>query len=378
MKRFIPAAALLLAIYGLTVRPAVGQEKLYYVVSDTRKEAKDSPLSGKITSESPGGVTILIGKTERVVPALDVLQIGYTTAKYTPTDFRGPYGYVVRALALDPKTKAKERREFYDKALSGFTEMASQVSDKPAAARYVQYRIAEIQFRMSMDDSSLRTQALKALEDYATANPGGWEIVPTLTTLARVHEEGNDLPKAVSALERLADLVDAPKDIKLAGTVAVSQMLMRAKRYPDAEKRLGSLLDTLPPGDPQRAQTQVYLVQSQIAQKKTLGAEKTLKDAIAGTSEPLLRGIAYNVLGDYYREKGQIDDAFWAYLRVDAMYNLDANEHAKAIYYLAELFKEKKFGDRTGDPVRAKNYHEKLMDKRFADTEYQKLAAKAP
>ena len=132
----------------------------------------------------------------------------------------------------------------------------------------------------------------------------------------------------------------------------------------------------MPLGDPQRTRTQVFMVQCRVAQKKTNGAEKELKDAISGTSDSLIRGIAYNVLGDYYREKGQTEEAFWAYLRVDAMYNADATEHAKAIYYLSELFKDKKFGDRTGDPVRARNYRERLMDKRFADTEYQKKAEK--
>ena len=57
------------------------------------------------------------------------------------------------------------------------------------------------------------------------------------------------------------------------------------------------------------------------------------------------------MLGDYYREKGQIEEAFCAYMRVDAMYNADAVEHAKAIYNLSELFKEKKFGDRTWSVV---------------------------
>ncbi len=377
MKRFLSATLLLLAFYHVADRPVSAQELVYYIVPETRKEAKDA-LRGKIKSETPGGVTIAVGKNDQTIPALDIVQIGYTTTKYAPNEFRRPYGHVISALGSDPKSKAKERRDLFAKALDGFNEMLPMLGDNPSAARYVQYRIADVQHLMAVDDPSLRPKALKALEDYTSANPGGWEIVPALKTLARMCEEDNDLPKAMSALERLADLPDAPKDLKREGNVAVSQMLMRAKDYSAAEKRLVALLDTLPPGDPQRAATQVYLVQSQVAQKKTDGAEKQLKDAIAGTGEPLLRGIAYNVLGDYYREKGQTEEAFWAYLRVDAMYNLDANEHAKSLYYLAQLFKDKKFGDRTGDPVRSKNYRDRLMDKRFAESDYQKLAEKLP
>src|SRR5260370_31873944 len=137
-----------------------------------------------------------------------------------------------------------------------------------------------------------------------------------------------------------------------------------------------SRLASLRVGDPQRGRREVFFVKSKVAQRKTAGAEKQLKDAISGTADAALRGTAYNVLGDYYREKGQTEEAFWAYLRVDAMYNADATEHAKAIYYLSELFKGKKFVVRTGNPVRARNYSERLMDKRFADTEYQKKAEK--
>ena len=76
----------------------------------------------------------------------------------------------------------------------------------------------------------------------------------------------------------------------------------------------------------------MYLVQCKVAQKKTDGAETLLKDAIlqSSSTETALRAVAYNALGDYYREKGQKDDAFWAYLRVDTLYNGDVNEHAKA------------------------------------------------
>ena len=377
MRRILPAAALLLAIYGFLNRPLSAQDQVFYRSPTLAPNAKDLLIDGKIKLETPSGVTVTVGKEDRMVPASEIVQLAYRTKDKSPADFRGPDGNMITALKADPKTKSKERRDLFTKALNDLSELAPKVTDHPFASRYVQYRIAEIKYRMAMDDGQ-KAQAIKALEEYTAAHPEGWEIVASLKTLARLHEEGNDLANALSALERLADLKDAPKDIKREGNIAVSQMLMRAKRYPDAEKRLTALLDTLPQGDPQRAATQVYLVQSQVAQKKTDGAEKHLTEAIRGTSDPLLRGMAYNGLGDYYREKGQPEEAFWAYLRVDTMYNLDAQEHAKAIYHLSELFKTKKFGDRTGDPARAKNYRERLQDKRFAETEYPKLVPTEP
>jgi tetratricopeptide (TPR) repeat protein len=371
MKRSLPAATLLLAFYGLTIRPASGQDQVYYRLP-TAKDGKELQYEGKIKAESARGVTITVGRDDKVVAALDIVQVAYKTQKTGPSDYRGPDGNVKRGLESDPKTKAKERRDYFKKALKDFSDLAAQdLKDSPFAVRYVQYRIAFLNYRMALDDGQ-QAQAIKALEDYTAANPGGWQILVALKDLSRLYEDTGNIDKAGATLARLADLPDVPRDIKREGDQAVSQLLMRSKRFDEAERRLKSLFDSLPLGDPQRARTQVLLVQSQVAQKKTDGAEKQLKDAISGTGDPLLRGIAYNVLGDYYREKGQTEDAFWAYLRVDAMYNADAAEHAKAIYYLSELFKEKKFGDRTGDPGRAKNYRERLLDKRFGDTEYQK------
>ena len=377
MKRILPAALLLLAFYAVADHPVSAQDQLYYISPETRKEVKD-PLIGKIKAESPGGVTITVGKEDKVIPALDVVQIAFKTVKSGLSDYRSPYGNIENALKTNVKTDGKKRRDFFTKALKDLTEVSSRdLKDNSFAERYIQYRIAEIQYRIAMDDGQ-RTQAIKAMEDYTSLYKDGWEIVPALKTLARLHEDGNDVTKALATLERLADLPGVPKEIKREGNVAVSQMLMRAKRYPEAEKRLMVLLDSLPPGDAARAATQVYLVQTQVAQKKTEGAEKNLKDAIAGTNDALLRGMAYNGLGDYYREKGQTEEAFWQYLRVDTLYNLDAHEHAKAIYHLSELFKVKKFGDRTGDPIRAKTYRERLQDKRFEETEYPKLVPKEP
>ena len=210
------------------------------------------------------------------------------------------------------------------------------------------------------------------MEDYATTNPGGWEIVPTLKTLARLHEEDGNLDKASKALERLADLSEAPKDLRREADITVCQMLIRAKKY-DPAKAFVRLAQPFAAGRSVPVQCKCN---SCVARSRS--RRPTARESSSRTRSPVPPtrrcAMAYNALGDLYREQKQTEDAFWAYLRVDVMYNGDANEHAKALYYLSELFKEKKFGDRVGDPERAKNYRDRLMDKRFADTEYQKMA----
>jgi hypothetical protein len=86
----------------------------------------------------------------------------------------------------------------------------------------------------------------------------------------------------------------------------------------------------------------------------------------------MIKALAANTLGDYYRETGKQEDAFWQYLWVDIVYNQDKHEQAKALYHLSKLFDHVK-----GDAARAVACRERLLkDKEFSGLEYQKLAAK--
>ena len=104
------------------------------------------------------------------------------------------------------------------------------------------------------------------------------------------------------------------------------------------------------------------------------GAEAQLKSALGATTDEAILAAGHNVLGDYYLKKGQPEDAFWHYLRVDVQYGSDREEGAKALYYLSQLFDKVK-----NDRVRARDCLTRLQDKgQFGSTEYHKrsLAAK--
>jgi tetratricopeptide (TPR) repeat protein len=369
MKRLIPAAILLV----FCLRAAAEDGIVYYLHPDTRKEVD---FKGKIKAETPAGVTVTIGKDDKVIPPYDVIQIAYTTASTAVGDYRTPFSNLDKAMKVDGRTDrgAKERKALLDKALSGFSDVAPKIGDSPNALRYVKFRIAEVQCQMAQDDAALKPKAVKALEDFCTAYPNGWETVLALELLARTYEQDRLVDEARKALEKLADLPGVPADVKRKSETSVAQMLMRAKRPADAEKRLTSLLQSMTPSDPQRPFVQVYQIQCKLAQKTAAGAETQLAEAIRSSGDANLRAVAYNTLGDVYLADNKKEDAFWQYLRVDVMYgNVDVNEHAKALYNLAKLHDEVK-----KDTARARNCKERLMDPRFRETEYQKLAEKLP
>jgi hypothetical protein len=114
---------------------------------------------------------------------------------------------------------------------------------------------------------------------------------------------------------------------------------------------------------------QVLLAQSQLEQNNLGAVETQVKSALAGTSDNLVRAVAHNTLGEYYLRGKQEEEAFWQFLRVDVLYNQDKAEHAKALYHLSKLFDRPR-----NDPARARECRDRLLDKQFAGTEYQRRA----
>jgi tetratricopeptide (TPR) repeat protein len=365
MKRWLLAAVLggwALAAGG----SAWAQDTVRYIDRASKKEVT---VTGVIDQESPAGIKLKGKKPAdgKVIPALDVTQVIYKTAAVTALEFRAPFGKEDRAL----RETGKKREALLSDAQAGYEQLEGQLRDSANARRYIQYKIANIAALRAQDDPTKVDAAIKALSDFKAGNASGWEIVPALRTLAKLQEDSGKVDDARKTYEELAALPDAPNDVKQEADILVARLLLRTGKFADAEKRLKGLGASLAKDDPQRGFIQAYLAASHIGQNNLEGAGKQLTEAIRASRDGRLKGLAYNLLGDYSRKKGQPEEAFWQYLRVDALYNEDPEEQAKALYYLRELFDSQK-----RDPIRAKECARRLQaDKRLAGTVYQRLAA---
>jgi lipopolysaccharide biosynthesis regulator YciM len=192
--------------------------------------------------------------------------------------------------------------------------------------------------------------------------------VPALRLLAQLQEGKGDAADALQTYQELTKAPNLPKEMRQEIDLLRGQLYLRAGKFDDAEKLLDGLRTSLPASDPQRATALVYLAQAQIAMNKLGDVEANVKAALAGASDPAVKGLAHNTLGDYYRKKGLNEEAFWEYLRVDALYSQDRNEHAKALYYLAKLF---------ADVKKDKGKSQECLDKLklLDETPFAKLAA---
>jgi hypothetical protein len=372
MRRALLPALAALALGGLAVADDV------YVREVDRATGKDKEVSyaGVIAAETPAGITLKEKGKDRLIPARDVLRITYTVKGLDAAEMRKP-DFLFEDKARKEKD-AQKRLPLYEDALKEYKALEVKLKKTaPNVSRYLQYRMALVHVAIGRDDPAKMKAAIKALADYKTDFNDGWEIVPALELLAHLQEKDGDLEGARRALEQLTIVPDVPADVKSTSVILVAQMLLR-KKTPEAaaaaEAKLIAGLAPLKPDDPQRLRLTAFLVQAQMAQNKLDAAKAELDKVARADVEPAVKALTHNLLGDYYRLKKQDEEAFWHYLRVHVMYPQDRAEHAKALYYLSDLFDSVK-----KDPQKGNACHDRLLEKDFEGTEYQDMAkAKKP
>jgi hypothetical protein len=328
---------------------------------------KEEQVTGVIEAETPAGIRIRPARgAARDVAPDDIHEVRYKT-KVAALTYRDPFGK--ERAALEEK-RDEPRRRLLDEALKGFQTLAPEVKDVPNAHRYIQYKTAGVLARLAEVDSSQRDAAVAALAAFRKEHPGGWEIAPALKQLARLQEEKGDVESAGQTYADLASVPSIPRDARLEAELLAGRLLIRAAKYPSAEARLQALAASLAPGAPQRAAAEVYLAQAHLAQGKADQAEAQARSVLDGTADGAVLAAAHNLLGDCLLRNGKPEDAFWEYLKVDVLYGQDREEHARALYHLAELFDKVK-----NDPVRARECRTRVEDKQqFGGTEYHRKA----
>lgn len=370
MFRRLSALGLLLA----AAATAAAQNKVHYQPHATAKYLeivgkKDAPLEGVVVKESPAGVVIkTAGKNsqEVLVPPEDVLVIEYEVSKGMVSEFRSPLFRIVGAQG--PKVSAADRQKALTQAIGDLKKL--DLKGYSNARRYVQFKIAEATALLSQDDKTTlkRDEAIKLLDEFRKENATSWTIVPALKTLAKLQEDAKMQKEAAKTYEELANVPGLPKELRQQAEVLVGRLLLRGGDFATAQSRLEKLAATLSDGEAQKPFVLAYLAEARISQNRVDGVQAQLEGIIKSSSDPKLRAVAYNLLGDLHRAANRIDDAFWAYLRVDALYNDDAEEQAKALYYLSTLYATTS----KPDPARGRECEARLRDPRFAGTPWRR------
>ncbi|MHB1424252.1 MAG: tetratricopeptide repeat protein [Gemmataceae bacterium] len=368
--------ALTFALTGIVLFTghAVGAREKDTVYFRQQGKKQDDIVSGTIQEESPAGIKLKTEKGDITdIPSLQIRAVDYGEG----IDIVGKVDYRAGDTKLDRallETTGKKKRDGLEQAMLAFRELDN--NDKLrrilTVHRYLQYRLVQTAALLARDDASRRDTAFTALNDYKSAFSDGWEIVPALQLLASLQEDKGETEAASKTYSELSDLPGIAASLKFQSQLKGARLLMLAPKFREAEEKLKLLEAAMPAGDPQRAVVEVYLMQARIAQKGNLdGMAKKLEQIVAASKDGRLRALAHNVLGDYYRLKGDETQAFWEYCKVDMLYNQDKEEHAKALYYLAQLFDKPP----RNHPARAEEVLTRLKSPQFDGTLYQRLAA---
>ena len=359
-RRGIPAVILTLTLWGAVA----AQDAVFYTDRAAKGELK---LVGVIEEEAPAGLKVKPKDAKepvRQIPAGAITRVEYTDKEVSAVDYRRPF---TKEDLARKETKAQARQERLAEALEGFTKLEPKLAN-PNAKRYMQFKVAEVTALQAQDDPTKVDAAIKLLMDFKTTHAGSWQMMAALKALARLQEDTGKLSDASKAYEELADLPGVPLPVKQESALLVGKLLLRGGKFAEAEKRLAKLSATISRDDPQALVVRAYLAESRMGQNDLASVEKELTEVIRASADGRLRGLAHNLLGDYHRKKNEPGEALWQYLRVDALYQEDAEEQAKALYHLAGLFDKVK-----KDPIRGKDCAAKLMEKRFAGTVYQRM-----
>jgi len=304
-------------------------------------------VTGKIQDENAGGIRVKgqLGK-EEAIPSSDVVRVNYGDM---PSQ---------AAIELGKLAPAEDARD-YPALLKGYEAVQAIPEVKnspPAARRYLDYRVASLRAFTAEGEDQFRA-AVKGLADFVAAHPDGWEYPHAARQLGRLQADAGDYDAATRTFEALQK-ADVPAEFKQEATAALIDIAFQSEKYDLGARRIDAVAqDPMAPAA-LRERVAIYRLGLDAAKGDLAGTVKKLEEAIAKATDPALKALGYNVLGDVYRAKGQRRDAMWSYLWVDVYYNQDRAEHLKAMTRLIKIFQEE------GDADKVALYKEKLARSR--------------
>lgn len=303
---------------------------------------RDQPnLSGAVTATSRDGVTLERRGEKIEVPANAIESITFEGEPPTLQLGRGA-----------------ERTGNLSVALRRYEEAAT-ASDKarPIVQSDLEFFLARCRARLALADPGELARAAELLEAYRSSHLTSYHYYPLHEWLGKVYARQGDRAKATAAFDELAK---APwKDLQWRADVGQGRLLLDAGDYAAALERFNRVLAESGESSAEKLlQQEALLAKAEClaAQGSYAEAETLLLGIIDNTpaEEASVQAAAHNALGDSMRAAGRPKDALLAYLYVDLLVASEQQEHAKALYYLGELFNQ------IGEPARAAEAWERL------------------
>lgn len=307
--RFFPAALAALAMAG----PVLGDEVV--LVPGSSETASGGRIRGKIDRETPEVVRI----DGRDIALDQVAEVSYdnTGVSYSQARLQENNGDLPRAA------------ELYQKA-------AGEASN-PLVVQDARFRHAAVLSRIAQGDPSRRDQAIEALRSITTELSNSRHIGPALELLARLQLQAEEFDAADATLGNLGKLGWAADR----AAVLRARVMVERGQSEQALRDLDALIGRLPEASEARRLASLARAES-LAELKRYDEATQAVQAIIEAADPEdaeTLAPAYNTLGDCLRAAGKPRDALFAYLNTDILYPGPADDHARALASIAQLWR---------------------------------------
>lgn len=302
------------------------------LIPNSTFKAPGGRLRGQIQSESPTVVKIQAATGLQEVPVDQIDTISY---EGQPSSF----------LVAQTKVAGGDLAAAADQ----FKRAASDAAGKPLIVQAAQFGQAHATAELALTTPSKANDAIAQLELFLKNYAKSRHQAPALEDLARLYLQKGDTDKADKALDELEQVSWAADR----AAVMKTRVLAKKGQYDEAIKTLDKIISGAPKGSERAVEARLAKAENLASLKKFDEAEATVKDVIKETppEKADIQGLAWNTLGDCLRAAGQPKAALLAYLHTDILYDKDKEQHPRALYSAAQLFRELKRDDRADEKM---------------------------
>ncbi|WP_169975267.1 tetratricopeptide repeat protein [Tautonia rosea] len=313
---------------------------LTVLVLTSASVADDVVLVPGSTITAPGGR--IRGKVERETPELVRIE-----GREVPLDQIAEVTYDTPGATFT-QAKARENSGDLEQAAELYQQASREVNN-PLLAQDARFRSASALARRAQVDPSKREAAIEALRAITTDLSSSRHYGPALELLSTLQLDARDFDAADRALQELAKLSWASDR----AAVLRSQVMVKRGQSEQALQELESLVDRLPEGSIARIRADLARAEALAGLSRFDEAENVVRLVIdeADPEDASTLAPAYNTLGDCLRAAGKPRDALFAYLNTDILYPSQADEHARSLAAIAQLWRVLDRDDRAASVV---------------------------
>ena len=338
---------------------------------------QEKPLMGNVKSEDAKTVVVVTDakkkKGEETVPSVDIVEIVYESINPSTLTVKGGAYRTGKDAEKEAETdEPAARKKALTLAIASYLEtlkkMTRDTNAQKYAARNLEYKVAILTLKQATDEVST-DRAIKKLQAFSKDFPDSWQNNIVMPTIAQFHLDAKEYKEAANTYQAIADMDVFSEGVRREAELKVVEVMVRDGKIEDANKRLDTLAKKAA-NNPATA-SRVKLARAEVfaGQKQFDAASKLLKEVLKTSNDKQIKAMAHNSLGEVLYKDGKYNEALWEFLWVDAVFNQDRNQHAKALYYLWKTFEQ------LNNAERAQECRETLIsDRQFTGSEYQRLA----